>query len=55
MTEIISDWMDGNQQDGDSGRTGPLLDLASGKNRARGVFLHTFGESPASHHPFCPP
>jgi hypothetical protein len=55
MTEIISDRMDGNQRNGNSGRSGPVLDLATGKDRARGVFLHTIGDSPASHLPFCPP
>ena len=55
MTETISHWIDGKRRDGYSGRTGPVFDLARGKERARGVILYAIGDSPASHPPFCPP
>jgi malonate-semialdehyde dehydrogenase (acetylating)/methylmalonate-semialdehyde dehydrogenase len=38
MTETISHWIDGKRQDGYSGRTGPIFDPATGKERARVAF-----------------
>ncbi|MEO2169503.1 MAG: CoA-acylating methylmalonate-semialdehyde dehydrogenase [bacterium] len=38
MTETISHWIDGKPQDGQSGRTGPVFDPATGKERARVAF-----------------
>jgi malonate-semialdehyde dehydrogenase (acetylating)/methylmalonate-semialdehyde dehydrogenase len=38
MTETISHWIDGKRQDGYSGRTGPVFDPATGRERARVAF-----------------
>ena len=38
MTETISHWNDGKRQDGGSGRTGPVVDPATGRERARAAF-----------------
>ena len=38
MTETISHWIDGKPQDGQSGRSGPVFDPATGKERARVAF-----------------
>lgn len=38
MTDTISHWIDGKPQDGRSGRTGPVFDPATGRERARVAF-----------------
>jgi malonate-semialdehyde dehydrogenase (acetylating)/methylmalonate-semialdehyde dehydrogenase len=38
MAEMISHWIDGKPEDGQSGRTGPVFDPATGKERARVAF-----------------
>jgi len=38
MTDTISHWIDGKPQDGQSGRTGPVFDPATGRERARVAF-----------------
>ncbi len=38
MTETISHWIDGKQQDGYSARTGPVFDPATGRERSRVAF-----------------
>jgi malonate-semialdehyde dehydrogenase (acetylating)/methylmalonate-semialdehyde dehydrogenase len=38
MTETVSHWIDGKRQDGLSGRTGPVFDPATGRERARVAF-----------------
>ena len=38
MSETISHWIDGKPQDGQSGRTGPVFDPATGTERARVAF-----------------
>jgi malonate-semialdehyde dehydrogenase (acetylating)/methylmalonate-semialdehyde dehydrogenase len=38
MSETVSHWIDGKQQDGNSGNTGPIFDPATGRERARVAF-----------------
>jgi len=40
MSDTISHWIDGKPQDGQSGRTGPVFDPATGKERARVAFAN---------------
>jgi malonate-semialdehyde dehydrogenase (acetylating)/methylmalonate-semialdehyde dehydrogenase len=38
MTETLTHWIDGKRQDGSSGRSGPVFDPATGRERARVAF-----------------
>jgi malonate-semialdehyde dehydrogenase (acetylating)/methylmalonate-semialdehyde dehydrogenase len=38
MTEMISHWIEGKAQDGQSGRSDPVFDPATGRERARVTF-----------------
>jgi hypothetical protein len=59
MTETISRGIDGEWQGGDASRAGPVLDPATGKERARGAIIHATGDSltflPLFCRCFCPP